>query len=175
MKTGSYVQTSYLEEVYDPKRFKPMVNRVIRRLRQVGQFDAIAFRGSSGAAVAYPVAFRLGCGLLHVRKDMGHTGERVEGVLPIKKYVIIDDFIDTGSTIKEIVEEIDAAHRMWTRRMCPKRPYAAKAIAILLYSSDEGHKYETKNITRKFTKELTPIFGCRTWRVPVYDCSTYER
>lgn len=74
------------------------------------KFDAIAFQGVSGALVAPVIGFILRKPLIAVRKgEKSHTTRKVEfGIATPKTYVIVDDFISTGETIKQIVLNIAA-------------------------------------------------------------------
>jgi len=75
------------------------------------EFDTIAFRGMSGALVAPIVARDLKKEIILVRKEKGdnHSGYTVEGHIGAKKYVILDDFISSGATVREIIKEVQAA------------------------------------------------------------------
>lgn len=68
------------------------------------EFDAIAFRGMSGALVAPIIARELGKTLICVRKpdEKCHSSRLVEGDSGARSYVIIDDFIDYGTTVRKI-------------------------------------------------------------------------
>lgn len=63
------------------------------------EFDAIAFTGSSGAALAFFISAQYGIPLIYVRKtgEKSH-GQKIESnsFSPIRKYLIVDDFIDSG-------------------------------------------------------------------------------
>jgi len=123
--------TLYLN-CFDPDYQADAVAWVLRQLR-TGQFeaeplthdDAIAFRGQSGASVAFPVSALTGIPLAHVRKPecSSHVGgnRQVVGNSSPIRYVIVDDFIDTGDTIRAIYEGI---HREFP---------AARCVGILLY------------------------------------------
>jgi orotate phosphoribosyltransferase len=77
--------------------------------------------------------------LIHVRKGPSHySGGKVEGTISSKRYIIIDDFIETGASIKRVLKAIDSELD------------AAKPVAILLYSSSSarrsGFDHKSKNI-----------------------------
>ena len=123
------IRSSYLGVVYDPRLFKSTVTKVVaavKAMRKKTPIDAIAFRGSSGAALAFIVGHKLGLSLLHVRKESSHTCDLVEGNLAAKKVLIIDDFIATGATINKIVVDLRAS--------LPK----AKVVGLLLYKATMG-------------------------------------
>lgn len=110
------IQTSHMRELLEPamlRRLIPATVRILKRLRAGGlEFDAIAFRGMSGALYAAPVAYLLNVPLIMVRKTdaNGHTGShsyyKVEGDLNAMTYLVLDDFISSGHTVREIVREI---------------------------------------------------------------------
>ena len=137
------ISTSYLSDVYEPKKFTKAVSTVVRdikALRKRKAFDSIAFTGQSGSAFAYAVAARTGIPLTCVRKKGSSShfaGKRggVEGKIP-KKYIIIDDFIETGATISNITTAVDVECIDVHRR-------EAKCVAIYLYSPIYGgSKYD---------------------------------
>ncbi|KKN50727.1 hypothetical protein LCGC14_0629890 [marine sediment metagenome] len=72
------------------------------------KFDAIAFRGMSGALVSPAVAVRLRKLLIMCREEYSNTHSRhlVEGATKVNKYIIIDDFIEEGKTIREIMKRL---------------------------------------------------------------------
>ena len=72
------------------------------------EFDAIAFRGMSGALLATPVALAMKKTLILVRHldDPSHSEEMVEGDCTARTYVILDDFIASGDTVRAIKEAV---------------------------------------------------------------------
>lgn|SRR5574337_429355 len=124
------IQTEYLSKVYS-KQFVELVPKVAKTLRAIKRklkFDAIAFRGSSGAALAFPMSYLLKIPLIHVRKGASHyTGGPIEGTISSQKYLIIDDFIDRGNTVRTIIKTI-------------KKEMNAKPVAICLYSAGKYSK-----------------------------------
>lgn len=106
------VVADYLGCVYEPREFKRTVKQTVKllkdlRRRKSTRFDAIAFRGSSGAALAFPVSAITGIPLIHVRKDDGnHAVYPVEGTLCAENYVILDDFVSSGETVETIVKKV---------------------------------------------------------------------
>ena len=86
----------------------PQAVKEVRRLRRELGFDSIAFTGSSGAALAFPLSYLLKIPLVHVRKGRSHYGNgEIEGTISTKKYLIVDDFIDRGNTVKRIIKKIE--------------------------------------------------------------------
>lgn len=121
------IRTHYLDGVYTPRFMKlvPETLKVLKSFRRKHDFDAIAFTGSSGAALAFPLSFFMKVPLIHVRKmDGSHYQEPIEGSVSSKRYVIVDDMISSGNTINRIIDVINRNY---------KRP--AKAVGICLFNS----------------------------------------
>lgn len=119
------IKTSYLKKIYFTDEYirtmSVMTNKVSLLLSQY-KFDAIAFTGTSGAAVAYPLSLTLGLPLICVRKEKSHYSDTIEGVTSSKKYIIVDDFISSGETIKRIIREISNTNSK------------SKPVGIILYN-----------------------------------------
>ena len=100
----------HLDRGLNPELRLMTLENIIRILK-VHDFDAIAFSGLSGALFAPMVAMGLNKTLLAVRKgEPCHSGRQVEGDYNARRYVILDDFIAAGGTVRHILEEIrDAA------------------------------------------------------------------
>jgi len=136
------IRTDYLGKVYG-KEFLKLVPKAAKKLRAIKRkhpFDAIAFTGSSGAALAYPLSYLLKMPLIHVRKGSSHYSGKIEGTISSKKYIIIDDFIDTGKTLLKVMKTIDEALEK-----------KAKPVAICLYSSGRESDFS-------FNKKKIPVF-----------------
>lgn len=67
----------------------------------------IVCSGSSGQAVAWPVSYKLGIPVCIVRKpdEKSHAG-LISGAGRLCSYIIVDDLIDSGSTIRRIIGAI---------------------------------------------------------------------
>ena len=98
----------HLVPMLNPKQARYTVKQVIKMIRTMGlRFDAIACRGVSGLLIAPIVAMRLNKTLLIVRKkEETHSHFEVEGNHGAKHYIILDDFIESGDTVKEIAKAI---------------------------------------------------------------------
>jgi hypothetical protein len=72
------------------------------------EFEAVAYRGNSGALIAPTVAALMSKDLILVRKkdDDTHSSLNVEGPSQAVRYVIVDDFVDSGSTVNTIVKAV---------------------------------------------------------------------
>jgi len=84
-------------------------------------FDSIAARGLSGTLVSSPVCIAINKNLVVVRKGESSHGYSVEAAVCPERYIIIDDFLDTGATIKAIIDRISSTH------------HEAKCVGVVLY------------------------------------------
>lgn len=97
----------------DPKVFATKIeetSEVIADMYSKNEFDAVAFMGSSGAALAFHLAAKYKIPLIYVRKSgeksHGHAIES-NSKKAVKRYLIVDDFVDSGKTIRTIVKKIN--------------------------------------------------------------------
>lgn len=112
------------------RRFKVAVKRLVE-IRKEHPFDTIAFRGASGSALGFVAGIALQTKVVYVRKESEKShGYKVEcnEVAPIKSYVIVDDFISTGATIKEILKRLN-------KTAVQNEQKAPTCAGILLYDS----------------------------------------
>lgn len=148
------IRSTYLEDIYHVNSFTDLIKQAtnaLREFRKQNYFDSIAFSGYSGAAFAYPISYKLKIPLICVRKEneSSHyarykTSNKVEGFYSAKKYLILDDFMATGLTIRRILKNIDA-----------KIP-EAKCIAIALWRLNK--KYNKQYIIHS-SRESIPVVG----------------
>jgi hypoxanthine phosphoribosyltransferase len=133
--TGGYLQKAL-------KTRQQTAENLARKIRaQKLKFDAIAFTGLSGALIAPLVADKLKKPIIAVRKEKTtHSDCFVEGCFSGKKYIIVDDQISTGATIKSIKDKIkkDPLFRQY------------KLEAIFLYN-DKRPLY--------YYNDETPVYG----------------
>lgn len=100
----------YLKEAMDREDRKQALRwlgQVMREIDKETPFDAVAVTGLSGLLMGPVVADRLGKGIIVVRKEgeKNHSGYAIESSVS-GKYVIVDDFISTGATIRRIVDNV---------------------------------------------------------------------
>ena len=134
--------SEYLHPIYDPATLAKIVNRLARKinsLQKKQRIDAIAFSGTSGAAVAYPLSYKLRIPLICVRSPVisSHSCCDCEGVVGVKNYVIVDDFIDSGETVDRIKKSVLGINEK------------ANLVAILLYE----HEWDEEEFLG------APVFG----------------
>src|SRR5882762_2319865 len=88
------------------KKAADMVGAMITKYKaDGGDFTHLVMTGTSGQSVGFPVAYNLGLQTLVVRKkeDEGHGGVFVGTKGELGDYVILDDFIGSGATIRYVV------------------------------------------------------------------------
>src|ERR1700686_5496923 len=136
------ISSDYLYPVFDPTQFPGTVNKMVTKIKSFQKkhkIDAIAFTGTSGSAVAYPLSYKLKIPLICIRKEKtNHTHYKYEGRYNASTYIIVDDFISTGATIKTIKKQVREISRQ------------SKLLGIFLYNAsmfDPGHSYKDFNTT----------------------------
>jgi orotate phosphoribosyltransferase len=101
--------SSYSENIFHTDKFQNVVARTVVKVCQLHkllQFDAIAIRGNSGAAVGWPVSYITGIPIVLIRKGEKTHGRDMEGPdSRIDRYLILDDFIETGTTVRSMIDE----------------------------------------------------------------------
>ena len=102
-----YQHSDYLSRLVPTASLKKTISLCKRALKNKN-FDAIAFRGLSGTLVGPAVVVGMNKTMLAVRKrdDNSHSDMMVEGDKGAKHYIIIDDFINSGSTVRAIRKEV---------------------------------------------------------------------
>ena len=110
-----YDEVFHFRVALHPEKVRELIPDVKRILKGV-KFEAIAFRGNSGALIAPIVALHLKKTLIMVRKttEGTHSYKMVEGDWAAKRYIIVDDCIDTGKTARVIQREI----KTWSSAEC---------------------------------------------------------
>jgi phosphoribosylpyrophosphate synthetase len=109
--TPQDVKSSYLSSVYVVERRNIIIKYAVTELKKLSQyFDFIVVRGTSGLLVGPEVASRLKKPLGVVRKktDNSHYCYGYEGTVIGSRYIIIDDFIASGDTVRAIVKEMES-------------------------------------------------------------------
>lgn len=128
------MQTAYLGHVFDTARFTKSVDKTLTTAEQLKKslgFDTIAFTGMSGAAMAFMLSHWMDVPLLCVRKrsDSSHyvnsfPPRYLEGnALDARKYLIVDDFIASGASVKYMIDTIK------------EQNYRAECVGMLLYAA----------------------------------------
>ncbi len=85
------------------------IERIVGKLAEkTGTFDSIAVSGASMMLIASVVAYRLKKNIILVRKEEEERNSKcsVEGQTD-QRYIIIDDLIASGRTLKYVIKQID--------------------------------------------------------------------
>jgi adenine/guanine phosphoribosyltransferase-like PRPP-binding protein len=101
---GKYIQgASHTCHVLNHKERNKIIIKAVCDLRKIADsFDSIACCGVSGLLVVAQVAELLNKNIIVVRKgEQCYSEFRTEGVAPFR-YIILDDLICSGSTVKHI-------------------------------------------------------------------------
>jgi orotate phosphoribosyltransferase-like protein len=165
------INTSYLQHTQQAHQLKDLIDEIapkMVKLRAKLKFDVMAFRGFSGASIAYPLSYVTGIPVLLVRKTStsgrliddshGYVLESDSSV-DINKYVIIDDFISSGHTCRQIVKTIDE-NLTRTHSIPGVKLKLPKCVGIVLYTRGYRCNNELELNGKKF--ELTYIADMRT-------------
>lgn len=106
------ITSPYLECLLDISKRKKIILGIIENLEYLISsnelvFDSVAFCGMSGALIAPEIAARFNKQLILVRKERSkHSPVLVEGNLDCKNYIILDDSVFLGETVKYIIDTI---------------------------------------------------------------------
>ena len=121
----------YLRNFIVPYKLQERIKLAHRALKY-HDFEAIAFRGMSGALVSIPLALKMGKTLIMVRKpdEDTHSSYPVEGDTQAKRYVIVDDFVASGDTVKAV------------KRAVLKFAPDSECIGVLEVNNIESHIFE---------------------------------
>jgi orotate phosphoribosyltransferase len=136
----------YLKDILDNVRLKKIIShltKIIKRKVGLDNFDAIMYRGMSGAGVATTIGYLLNKPLIMVRKETNncHSHALIEGAIKANRVIIIDDCISTGNTLATMVRDFF--------QYCKKEEYetSLKVVAVLLYNDYADYRIsQTENI-----------------------------
>lgn len=121
MKYSYLPHADYLSDCFDIKKRVRTVNRLWEFvIKEKIEFDSIAVMGISGLVIGSILSYRLGSNLCVVRKTKRtHSENKVEsGFNNIESYLIIDDLMDSGKTVRSIIKEIRNADNINGSKRC---------------------------------------------------------
>ncbi len=107
-------------------------DNIQRRMRETGA-DTIVVQGTSGVSIGFAALMLHDFPLVMVRKpDENSHGSPVEGPRghKVKRYIILDDFVDTGETVRRIVAKLN----LLADNEGAARP---ECVGVLCYKRDE--------------------------------------
>lgn len=105
---------SYVGAALNPKTAPKLNKALIAYIRAAKiRFDTILVRGTSGLLVGPIVAQKMRKELIVNRKQDGnHSGKPLEGFTKPRQFIIVDDFICTGNTVKVMLGEMAKKYPM---------------------------------------------------------------
>lgn len=149
--------STYLAHVFEPeilKKTSELARKQIRKFQKKYPFDTLVFTGVSGMSLGFILSRDLGIPVLLIRKsgERSHANGIIEGYCTGKSYLIVDDFVDTGSTIRRIVRRMN------------KIDGGPKCAGIFLHAPCMGNYCivngeSAKEVDTRFPD--VPIFGLR--------------
>jgi hypothetical protein len=147
----------------DPKDFAKNLRAASRRFKEIRtqhEFQAIAFSGSSGCAIGFTLGLIHKIPLIYVRKDKEEShGRSVEynGSEEVKNYLIVDDFICTGATVRKIIDKIDKFAK--NAEVYPATPCAVLCFDTMQLPSllDKPSKVKISAPNRR--KKFIPVYS----------------
>ncbi len=76
------------------------------------RFDCIAVRGTSGLGFGSALAYVMEKNIAVIRKSIKgcHSFNWVESPVDVKKFLIVDDVIDSGATMRAIIRKMKSNH-----------------------------------------------------------------
>lgn len=97
----------YLKKQFEIASLKKIVKDTVQAIHQSKiDFDTIAVTGISGITVGLPASLRLNKQITIIRKEgeKNHSWHKYEGLYGEFRYIIVDDGIGSGNTVKSIGE-----------------------------------------------------------------------
>ncbi len=108
VEDGSIIQgATHTSKILNHRYRNQIIMKAYSDLRDIKNIDSIACCGTSGLIVVPQIAELLKKNIIIVRKkdESAYSEFKVEGT-PARNYIIIDDLICSGSTIKNILKNI---------------------------------------------------------------------
>ena len=141
---------AYYHKIHEPTELRETMRRVNRALRwKEREFTSILCTGQSGIVPSAVVATVKGKGLCILRKENeeSHSKMGAEGNLS-DKYIIIDDFTDSGATLRRLMAYAKARGRglpvyvvlygSQDKAPCDFRDFTLVPVAKYLYTVGGG-------------------------------------
>jgi hypoxanthine phosphoribosyltransferase len=136
---------SHTQQVFDPESFKALVkntSKALGILKKKLKFNCLAATGNSGNLLAGALSYKLGLPLLIVRKNNDHCHDdlKVNGFRPdeVVRYLIIDDLVSSGNTVRRIMDQIKAAGERERAEVSYENSPIPECVGILLYDSHQA-------------------------------------
>ncbi len=155
--SGRLIAPGHTSDIFNPLTLPKLVTRLarkIRRLQATHGVNTLAGCGQSGLIIAI-LGYKLKLPILSVRKerDDAHDSHRVNGFASDgTRYLIVDDLIDTGRTVKRIYTSIK-------KTSADYGVTDIKPVGILLYHSCYGSPYTLEHDANLKPVVQVPTFG----------------
>lgn len=184
MDHPKHVHPAYTSPVFSAD-FQKTVDKTINKLNQMKalhNFDAIAGTGFSSIPLIGAVSAITGIKMLLARKpnDKTHDNHKVNGYLGCERYVVIDDLIDSGATLKGIYNAVEeqwkAERQYYAERWGDPPPRAMPQMeAVLLYNTWEGNRriqlYKDAPVVPVYQLEKTSLDMTHEEVIRYYSCT----
>jgi orotate phosphoribosyltransferase len=141
---GKYIQgASHTCHVLNHKERNRIIIKAVCDLRKIADtFDSIACCGVSGLMVVPQIAELLNKNIVVVRKgERCYSEFRTEGVAPFR-YIILDDLICSGSTVKHI------------KKILKDEYYRSNCVGVYCYLPDECTYHDDEEGSKLCQKDL---------------------
>jgi adenine/guanine phosphoribosyltransferase-like PRPP-binding protein len=122
---------------------------MIRELISTGRADTVVVSGNSGLSIGVAALSMEDFPLVLVRKDNDNShGSPIEGPdrHHMRRYIILDDFIDSGATIERIVNKINVLSCNYHDR--------PECTGVVLYKRAHNEHYRLE------CGRTIPVLGC---------------
>ena len=146
------IYSTYLHPVLSIEARKSIINFVIDSLNNIKNYDVILVSGASGLLVGPIVSHLLEKPIGIIRKTQDgeprHSWRVYEGIEYYGKYVIVDDLVDSGETLKRIVDVSES------------RNPSAKCAGLIMYNQSNCYndKIDNEIINRIFPGQFIPVY-----------------
>lgn len=128
----------------DKRQFKPTVKATataLRRLQKILGFKQIVCTGISGQSIAWPVGYvtEIPVAVVRRRGERQHHGYAAENFTRNRKYIILDDFVSSGDTVKHVL-----------KTLCEDDHDTPLCVGVYCYSVDDSALCITFNRRKYF-------------------------
>lgn len=170
-RNPSYNTIRWLRTACDVRKRDVLIEKSIETLsayrKQRGKkFDAIACCGYSGLLISTVLSYEMKIPLIVVRKNKSHDDSLVFGMENASKYIIVDDFVSSGKTVRLIhgrVSDFTSGRLIYSSEEATKNP-PAKLLAVFTYERTYGSEVSTTMYEAGLAGASDPIKD-----VPLYD------
>jgi hypothetical protein len=151
------LSAEYHSNLTTPDQFRSVVDNTAAHIKRWlaasgAKVTHIVATGISGQSVAWPLSLALDLPVCIVRKhgEPSHMmyGGPVVGSGELGDYIIVDDLISTGETIRRVIQEINTAHdrsQFIGSRLSGAAGVRPHPLSIFLTQQPRGQEFNTQN------------------------------